>query len=148
MSLSAPMSFLSKRVPKMNSIFMKFQPNAIPSSIPSCSWLLPVPSSNIHSFQILYPNSIVATPISSNTALSYSNNMHMHMNTNTNIISTITSTISNQLQDALWFLKRTFQPSVIRKRRKHGFLERHKSVGGRRVLKRRIKKGRYRLGGC
>lgn len=45
-------------------------------------------------------------------------------------------------------IKRTFQPSIIRKRRKTGFLKRHKSVGGRRVLDRRVAKGRIRLGGC
>lgn len=45
-------------------------------------------------------------------------------------------------------IKRTFQPSIIRKRRKTGFLKRHKSVGGKRVLERRAKKGRIRLGGC
>lgn len=46
-----------------------------------------------------------------------------------------------------WFIKRTYQPSIIRKRRKHGFMRRKESVGGRRVLKRRIAKGRMRLGG-
>eukprot|EP00558_Chaetoceros_sp_UNC1202_P003082 CAMPEP_0197238234 /NCGR_PEP_ID=MMETSP1429-20130617/4772_1 /TAXON_ID=49237 /ORGANISM="Chaetoceros sp., Strain UNC1202" /LENGTH=86 /DNA_ID=CAMNT_0042697343 /DNA_START=196 /DNA_END=456 /DNA_ORIENTATION=+ len=45
-------------------------------------------------------------------------------------------------------IKRTFQPSIIRKRRKTGFLQRQKSVGGRRILERRAKKGRARLGGC
>ena len=47
-----------------------------------------------------------------------------------------------------WFIKRTYQPSIIRKRRKHGFRRRKESVGGRRVLKRRMAKGRIRLGGC
>ena len=47
-----------------------------------------------------------------------------------------------------WFIKRTFQPSVIRKRRKQGFLTRRKSYGGRRILKRRLLQGRKRLGGC
>ncbi|EED95146.1 RM34, ribosomal protein 34 mitochondrial large ribosomal subunit [Thalassiosira pseudonana CCMP1335] len=46
-----------------------------------------------------------------------------------------------------WLIKRTFQPSIVRKRRKHGFLRRQESVGGRRVLKRRRAKGRMRLGG-
>jgi large subunit ribosomal protein L34 len=46
-----------------------------------------------------------------------------------------------------WFIKRTFQPSIIRKRRKHGFLQRMRTVGGRRVIKRRMQKGRARLGG-
>lgn len=48
----------------------------------------------------------------------------------------------------IWLIKRTFQPSVLRKRRKTGFLSRHKSTGGRKILKRRIEKGRARLGGC
>ena len=66
-------------------------------------------------------------------------------------IATNTSMICN-LQSLLrdlstWFIKRTFQPSIVRKRRKHGFLRRQESVGGRRVLKRRAAKGRIRLGG-
>lgn len=47
-----------------------------------------------------------------------------------------------------WFIKRTYQPSIIRKRRKHGFRRRKTTVGGRRILKRRAAKGRIRLGGC
>jgi len=51
-------------------------------------------------------------------------------------------------QLSTWLIKRTFQPSIIRKRRKTGFLTRQKTVGGRRVLARRKQKGRLRLGGC
>jgi len=60
------------------------------------------------------------------------------------------SSIFSELMEntATWLIKRTFQPSTIRKRRKTGFLKRHKSVGGRRVLNRRKQKGRIRLGGC
>lgn len=47
----------------------------------------------------------------------------------------------------LWHVKRTFQPSVIRKKRKTGFLVRQRTVGGRRTLQRRRAKGRWRLGG-
>ncbi len=42
-------------------------------------------------------------------------------------------------------MKRTFQPSKIRRARKHGFRARMASVGGRKVISARRAKGRVRL---
>lgn len=41
--------------------------------------------------------------------------------------------------------KRTWQPKKHKRMRKHGFLSRMASAGGRKVLKRRRLKGRARL---
>jgi large subunit ribosomal protein L34 len=53
----------------------------------------------------------------------------------------------NLFNSAIYMIKRTFQPSIIRKKRKTGFLVRQRTVGGRRTIKRRLAKGRWRLGG-
>lgn len=44
-------------------------------------------------------------------------------------------------------MKRTFQPSLKRRKRQHGFLSRLKTAGGRATIARRRRAGRKRLAG-
>jgi large subunit ribosomal protein L34 len=53
--------------------------------------------------------------------------------------------LSDMLDQGVWYQKRTFQPSLIRRKRKHGFLKRVRTSSGRKVLNARRRKGRRSL---
>ena len=60
-------------------------------------------------------------------------------------VRTIFEDLSELVGTGILFVKRTFQPSILRRKRKHGFLARAATRHGRDILNRRRAKGRTAL---
>ena len=73
------------------------------------------------------------------------------ISTNTEVVTTPlydgvdVSPVSDVTDMSILHIKRTFQPSLVRRKRKHGFLARVRTRNGVRVLNRRRFKGRRKL---
>ena len=58
---------------------------------------------------------------------------------------TFSNTYTELLDTFITFIKRTYQPSVLKRKRRHGYRARKSTPGGRAILKRRLLKGRHHL---
>jgi len=109
-----------------------------------------ITSSPALSMEDIMANRIFSFPFVNNCPTFNNNNSTITIATTDTSFTSIGHKFVDSLQSlfdlSTWLIKRTFQPSIIRKRRKHGFRRRKESVGGNRVLKRRLAKGRMRLG--
>jgi large subunit ribosomal protein L34 len=60
-------------------------------------------------------------------------------------ISRITNSFGVIFDLSLWLIKRTWQPSIIKRKRKHGFLYRMSTRHGRKIIRNRNAKKRTRI---
>lgn len=115
-----------------------------------------MPSSPVSRAQTVIMNNITApiswlplprwTTFSPTNTTAVTSSITTTTTTTTSLTSTTPTAPMSVWQDmAIWFMKRTFQPSIVRKKRKQGYLARQSTPGGRRVLQRRRLKGRKRI---
>ena len=115
------------------------------NSSPANNWIDIHNNNNNNNTRWTTPSSNSITTTTTTTTKMTSSITTIAPNTTSKMIVVSLESIASM---AIWLIKRTFQPSILRKRRKTGFLARSESVGGRKVLARRRAKGRARLAGC
>ena len=131
--------------------------NSGPTTIVSRCWnqrsMSPPVSSSIRNYAIMVDAS-QATMISSHAQTTTGHNFFRSLESffglqrSTAETAVTTNSPSSVLSWAIWLIKRTYQPSLLKKKRQCGYMKRKQTVGGRRILKRRRKKGRKRLFGA
>ena len=98
----------------------------------------PLPGHNLLTQLTGYVNSILG--------VSRYDTLDLQVSTSTSSsTSTSGSLLRDLIEESIMYIKRTFQPSLIRRKRKHGFLARVRTKDGRKVLSRRRLKKRTNL---
>ena len=61
------------------------------------------------------------------------------------VLEVLQDALTDMFHQAILYIKRTYQPHVLKRKRKGGFLVRMRTTKGRKLLNRRRLKGRWRL---
>lgn len=105
----------------------------------------PVSSINYFTNPMITANNFFSQSVSSINSISTSITTTLAPSNILSPISKSINIVTEIFSAGLLFLKRTFQPSILRRKRKHGFLARKADKDGRHVLNRRKEKGRTLL---